>query len=56
MSKKTIKADTATVESYEANRKIRKSWGEIKPVTRVIGDKRRAKKDKQDRKEMRDYE
>lgn len=27
--------------SYEANRKIRKDWGNIKPVTRVIPNKKK---------------
>lgn len=27
--------------SYEANRKIRKDWGDIKPVTRVIPNKKK---------------
>lgn len=35
------KVSKATLASYEADRKIRKDWGAIKPVTRVIGDKRR---------------
>lgn len=31
----------AVLESYEADRKTRKDWGNISPVTRVISDKRR---------------
>lgn len=27
--------------SYEANRKIRKDWGDIKPITRVIPNKKK---------------
>ena len=27
--------------SYEANRKIRKDWGNIKPITRVIPNKKK---------------
>ena len=27
--------------SYEANRKIRKNWGDIKPITRVITNKKK---------------
>lgn len=54
MTNKNVSSDTQ--KSYEANRKIRKDWGDIRPVTRVIEDKRRQKKEKQDRKEMRDYE
>lgn len=27
--------------SYEANHKIRKDWGDIKPVTRVIPNKKK---------------
>lgn len=29
-----------TPESYQINRKIRRGWGEIKPYTRIIPDKR----------------
>ena len=28
--------------SYEANRKIRKDWGNIKPITRVIPNKKKS--------------
>ena len=27
--------------SYEANRKIRKDWGDIKPITRAIPNKKK---------------
>lgn len=42
--------------SYEANRKIRKDWGEISPVTRIIPNKKHDKVKKELRKEMMDYE
>lgn len=56
MSKNFKEVSSATKASYETNRKIRKDWGSIKPVTKVIDNKRKKLKDKQDRKEMRDYE
>lgn len=28
--------------SYEANRKIRKDWGDIKPIMRVIPNKKKS--------------
>lgn len=43
-------------ETYETIRKIRGDWGSVNPVTKVIPDKRRAKKDKESRKEIRNYE
>lgn len=43
-----------TLASYEANRKIRRDWGDIKPVTRIIPDKRNKKP--KHRKEVADYE
>jgi len=39
MSKKKSKSQPRT--NYEVYRSIRKDWGEINPVTRVIPDKRR---------------
>ena len=35
------KNDETVNSSYEANRKIRKDWGNIKPVTRVIPNKKK---------------
>lgn len=32
--------------SYEVNRKIRRDWGEIKPYTRIIPNKKKNSKDK----------
>lgn len=46
---------TEKPKSYEVNRRIRKDWGEIKPVTKVIPDKRLAKREKIDRKEREEY-
>ena len=42
--------------SYETNRRIRRDWGEIKPTTRIIPDKRNSKKIKEKEKERRAYE
>lgn len=39
MKKNAIK--TAGQQTFETDRKIRKDWGPISPVTRVICDKRR---------------
>ena len=39
MSKKKVKTTPRT--QYEVYRSIRKDWGEINPVTKVIPDKRR---------------
>ena len=37
-----MKKNNETVNSsYEANRKIRKDWGNIKPITRVIPNKKK---------------
>lgn len=37
-----MKKNNETVNgSYEANRKIRKDWGDIKPITRVIPNKKK---------------
>lgn len=55
MIRQDMDCSVSTLLSYEANRKIRKGWGEIRPTLRVIEDKRRAKRDKIDRKEMRNY-
>lgn len=41
MSKKKSKIQPRT--NYEVYRSIRKDWGEINPVTRVIPDKRNKK-------------
>ena len=35
------KNDETANSSYEANRKIRKDWGDIKPITRVIPNKKK---------------
>lgn len=35
------KNNEAVNSSYEANRKIRKDWGDIKPITRVIPNKKK---------------
>ena len=32
--------------SYEANRKIRRDWGEINPVSRIIPNKNKNQKEK----------
>lgn len=45
-----------TKASLEANSKIRRDWGDIKPYTRVIQDKRKAYKLKEKKKEIRDHE
>ena len=37
-----MKKNNETVNGpYEANRKIRKDWGDIKPITRVIPNKKK---------------
>lgn len=43
------------VNLYEVNRRIRKDWGNIKPYTRIIEDKR-YKKAKHKKEELRDYD
>lgn len=30
--------------SYEVNRKIRRNWGEIKPITKIIPNKKKSPK------------
>ena len=40
--KKKIK-DKSLELSYDANRKIRRDWGEIKPYSRIEEDKRKKK-------------
>ena len=37
------KKKTTPRNSYEVNRSIRRDWGEINPVTKVIPDKRNKK-------------
>lgn len=38
--------------SYEANKKIRKDWGDIKPYTRIIPNKKKNQKIKHKKQEM----
>lgn len=38
--------------SYEANKKIRKNWGDIKPYTRIIPNKKKNQKIKHKKQEM----
>ena len=40
--------------SYEANRKIRRDWGNISPVTRIIPNKKKNPKTKHKGKEIND--
>lgn len=44
----------AAPKSYEVNRKIRRDWNGISPVTKIIGDKRQAKRERIARKEAED--
>lgn len=54
MAKKNI-IDEATIQSYKADKKIRKGWGDIRPVTRVIKDKRNDKAKQEKEKEIQNY-
>lgn len=38
--------------SYEANKKIRKDWGDIKPYTRIIPNKKKNQKIKHKKREI----
>ena len=49
------KIDPATISSYEANKKIRKDWNGVNPVTRRIESKKKNNKVKHKGKEL-DYE
>lgn len=53
--KKPETADKNTISSYEVNRKIRKDWNGVNPVTRVIPNKKKNPKTKHKGKEF-DYE
>ena len=44
-----------TISTYEVERKVRRDWGEISPVTKVIQNKKKNPKIKHKRKEY-DYE
>jgi len=46
---------TKAPKSYEVNKRIRRDWGEIRPVTKIIPDKRRVKRDRIDRREKENY-
>lgn len=39
--KKNAKVSTATATTARVNASIRRDWGEVNPVTKVIPDKRR---------------
>ena len=41
LSKEVSEMKKNNNSSYEANRKIRKDWGDIKPITRVIPNKKK---------------
>lgn len=41
-----------TISSYEANKKIRKDWNGINPVTKVIPNKKKDKNVKHKKKEL----
>ena len=49
------KPETNSISSYEVNRKIRKDWNGINPVTRIIPNKKKDPKVKHKGKEF-DYE
>lgn len=43
------------VSTYEVERKVRRDWGEVNPVTKIIPNKKKNQKIKHKRKEY-DYE
>lgn len=45
-----------TQATYEVNKKIRKDWGEIKPVPRIIPNKKKNQKIKHKGKEFDNYD
>ena len=49
------KIDPATISSYEANKKIRKDWNGVNPVTKIYRDKKKDPRVKHKGKEF-DYE
>lgn len=44
--KKKTKASPAAISTYEVVRKMRSDWGAISPVSRVISNKKKNKKEK----------
>lgn len=44
MAKNKKNINAATAQAYETNRKIRRDWGEISPITRVIPNKKKNRK------------
>lgn len=44
-----------TKASLEANSRIRRGWGDVKPYTRIIEDKRKTNKVEEKKKEIRDH-
>ena len=52
---KKPKANPDTISSYEVNRKIRRDFGEINPITKVIPNKKKNPKTKHKGKKF-DYE
>ena len=50
-----MKKQQTSNPTFETNRRIRRDWGDISPVTRIIPDKREQKRRKQILKETRNY-
>lgn len=42
--------------SYEANKKIRKDWGDVRPYVRVFKDRRREEPKERKEKEIKDHD
>ena len=42
--KKNKNIDSNTAQTYEVNRKIRRDWGAISPVTKIIPNKKKNQK------------
>lgn len=56
MKKKLNELNSSTATTLETLQSMRGSWGDVKPVTRVIPDKRNAKRKHEKEKERRNYE
>lgn len=56
MKKKLNELNGSTAATLETLQSMRGNWGDIKPVTRVIPDKRNAKLKNEKEKERRNYE
>lgn len=56
MKKKLNELNSSTAATLETLQSMRGNWGDIKPVTRVIPDKRNAKHKQEKEKERRNYE